>query len=125
MPLNRRRFLATAGLTTAAAIGLSPVAKAQRTVVGTALDYSAGVPSGRSVKAAGHLGAVRYVSERRPGADIALLAGLAVTVHGLAGRRSTHAGGLPSAVEDIVLGLPQRSAGSPLTAVDPAPGGRR
>lgn len=63
--------------------------------------------------------------ERRPGADIALLAGLAVTVHGLAGRRSTHAGGLPSAVEDIVVGLPQRSAGSPVTAVDPAPGGRR
>ncbi|MCT1598243.1 DUF1906 domain-containing protein [Corynebacterium sanguinis] len=68
MPLNRRRFLATAGLTTAAAIGLSPVAKAQRTVVGTALDYSAGVPSGRSVKAAGHLGAVRYVSQPRPNA---------------------------------------------------------
>lgn len=69
MPLNRRRFLATAGLTTAAAFGLAPVAKAQRAVVGTVLDYSAGVPSGRSVRAAGHLGAVRYVSQRRPGAE--------------------------------------------------------
>lgn len=68
MPLNRRRFLATAGLGTAAALGLAPTAKAQRTVVGTVLDYSAGVPSGNSVKIAGHLGAVRYVSQPRPDA---------------------------------------------------------
>ncbi|WP_040423157.1 DUF1906 domain-containing protein [Corynebacterium lipophiloflavum] len=66
MPLNRRRFLATAGLGTAAALGLAPTAKAQRTVVGTVLDYSAGVPSGNSIKIAGHLGAVRYVSQPRP-----------------------------------------------------------
>lgn len=48
----------------------TPLAQAQqRRILGTVVDYSAGVPSGRSVKAAGHLGAVRYVSERRPGAE--------------------------------------------------------
>lgn len=33
--------------------------------LGTVIDYFAGVPSARAVKAAGHLGAVRCVSERR------------------------------------------------------------
>nr|WP_083893959.1 DUF1906 domain-containing protein [Corynebacterium capitovis] len=37
--------------------------------LGTVLDYSAGVPSAAAVKAAGHVGAVRYVSQRRPGAE--------------------------------------------------------
>ncbi|WP_217702896.1 DUF1906 domain-containing protein [Corynebacterium sp. Marseille-P4321] len=73
--LNRRRFLqasAAAALTAGAASSVSaaPFANAQqRRVLGTVVDYSAGVPSARSVKAAGHIGAVRYVSERRPGAD--------------------------------------------------------
>ena len=38
-------------------------------VLGQVLDYAAGVPSARSIKDGGFLGAVRYVSERRPGAD--------------------------------------------------------
>lgn len=71
-PLDRRRFLKTAALAAAAGTvttaGLAPSAHAQRAVVGTVLDYSAGVPSGRSVKVAGHLGAVRYVSQPRPDA---------------------------------------------------------
>ncbi len=37
--------------------------------LGTILDYAAGVPSAASVKAAGHIGAIRYVSAKRPGAE--------------------------------------------------------
>lgn len=71
--MNRRRFLRSASVAAAAATTASllpATAQAQqRRVLGTVVDYAAGVPSARSVKAAGHLGAVRYVSERRPGAN--------------------------------------------------------
>lgn len=70
---SRRRFLgrasALAVLGTAGVAGVTriPSADAQnRRPIGTVLDYAAGVPSGRSVKAAGHMGAVRYVSHARP-----------------------------------------------------------
>ena len=56
----------------AAGISLTSTFAAAQTpgrIYGTVIDYSGGVPSARAVKAAGHLGAVRYVSERRPGAD--------------------------------------------------------
>lgn len=71
--LSRRAFLKAAALTAAApvavnAIGALPAATAA-TPIGKVLDYSAGVPSAASVKSRGYLGAVRYVSERRPGAD--------------------------------------------------------
>lgn len=73
--LSRRRFigrasaLAVLGVAGAAGVSHIPAADAQnRRPIGTVLDYSAGVPSGRSVKAAGHMGAVRYVSQARPGA---------------------------------------------------------
>ena len=68
--LNRRRFLQAAALSAAAATttGAFNPAYAQRRILGTVVDYSAGVPSGAAVKAAGHMGAVRYVSQRRPGA---------------------------------------------------------
>ena len=74
---NRRTFLksagaaaATAALAGSASAALSPSAQAQqRRVLGTVVDYSAGVPSASAVKAAGHMGAVRYVSDRRPGAE--------------------------------------------------------
>ena len=73
---DRRSFLKSAGAlaaTTAAAgaaaTALSPAAQAQqRRVLGTVIDYSAAVPSARAVKAAGHIGAVRYVSQPRPDA---------------------------------------------------------
>lgn len=67
---NRRRFLQTTALALAGAtLGSTAQAHAQGRVLGTVIDYAGGVPSGRAVKAAGHLGAVRYVSERRPGAN--------------------------------------------------------
>ena len=62
-------MLKAAAIATAAAAVSPGLAQAQGRVVGTVIDYSAGVPSARSVKAAGHMGAVRYVSERRPGAN--------------------------------------------------------
>ena len=88
MTLDRRSFLRRAGLGAAGAgavaAGLAPVAGAQSVVpealgglpgagagvpIGTVLDYASGPPSGAAVRAAGHLGAVRYCSERRPGSE--------------------------------------------------------
>ncbi|WIM68997.1 DUF1906 domain-containing protein [Corynebacterium breve] len=69
---TRRGFLKSASLALAAgAVGatVAPHAQAQGRILGTVIDYSAGVPSGKSVKAAGHLGAVRYVSNPRPDAQ--------------------------------------------------------
>ena len=75
--LNRRGFLRAAAIAVAAGtvgtvgtVGAAlPQARAQGAILGTVIDYSAGVPSAAAVKAAGHLGAVRYVSGRRPGAE--------------------------------------------------------
>lgn len=57
---------ATAG--TARTAPLAAAAPGPGPVLGQVLDYAAGVPSARSIKDGGFLGAVRYVSERRPGA---------------------------------------------------------
>jgi hypothetical protein len=37
--------------------------------LGTLIDYAGGVPSAEAILAAGHVGAIRYVSDRRPGAE--------------------------------------------------------
>lgn len=68
---NRRTFLRSAAVAVAAGtVGANlPQAHALGPVLGTVLDYSAGVPSGAAIRAAGHLGTVRYVSQRRPGAE--------------------------------------------------------
>lgn len=72
MTLSRRNMLRYAaigsGAVLASAIAAPGVAQG-RTVLGTIVDYSAGVPSASSIRAAGHMGAIRYVSDRRPGAD--------------------------------------------------------
>ncbi|BAU95215.1 hypothetical protein N24_0953 [Corynebacterium suranareeae] len=69
--LNRRGFLkAAAGLATIGTASMfMPKAHALGPVLGTVIDYAAGVPSAASIKNAGHLGAVRYVSQRRPGTE--------------------------------------------------------
>lgn len=54
--------LATAGITAPQAFALGPV-------LGTVIDYAAGVPDGAAIKEAGHIGSVRYVSQRRSGAE--------------------------------------------------------
>lgn len=68
---SRRNLFKASALAAAAgiiAVG-APQAQAQDRILGTVIDYAAGVPTAASVKAAGHIGAVRYVSGRRPGAD--------------------------------------------------------
>src|SRR5690606_37300851 len=71
-PINRRTFLkVAAGAAAAGAAGIlvAPTATALGPILGTVIDYAAGLPSAASIKAAGHLGAVRYVSQRRPGTE--------------------------------------------------------
>lgn len=70
--INRRTFLkAAVGMSAIGAAGIfaAPKAAAVGPVLGTVIDYAAGLPSAASIKAAGHLGAVRYVSNRRPGTE--------------------------------------------------------
>lgn len=88
MTFDRRTFLRRAGIGAAGAgalaAGITPAVAAQSSVpaglgplpgagagipIGTILDYASGPPSGAAVRAAGHMGAVRYCSERRPGAE--------------------------------------------------------
>ena len=74
MRVSRREVLKLAAVTTAAA-GLAtisgrlaaPVASAES--LGILFDYSAGVLKAADIKAAGALGAIRYVSDRRPNAQ--------------------------------------------------------
>jgi len=81
MPISRRQFFsaaAVAGLAGATAtlhpgdavadVALPPSLPAA-TNLGTLLDYSARVPSPLAIRAAGHAGVIRYVSDRRPGAE--------------------------------------------------------
>lgn len=69
-----RRTLFKAGAAAAAAgIVGSQVSVAQAAgpgpVLGTIIDFAVGVPSAAGIKRAGHLGAIRYVSKRRPGTE--------------------------------------------------------
>lgn len=76
-PINRRTFFKTTlAIAGAAALSATPAvtnslpeAKAQGPILGTVIDYSAGIPKAEEIKAAGHIGAVRYVSHRRPGTE--------------------------------------------------------
>ncbi|GAB3938984.1 DUF1906 domain-containing protein [Corynebacterium tapiri] len=63
------KIAAASALAGTAATALPRVAMADQRVLGTVIDYAAGVPSAQAVKNAGHIGAVRYVSARRPGAE--------------------------------------------------------
>lgn len=81
MPFTRRQFLASAAATAGvSALGagaaradlLLPPSQASGTSHGTLLDYSREVPSPVAIRTAGHLGVVRYVSDRRPGAEYML-----------------------------------------------------
>lgn len=43
--------------------------RARAESLGTLVDYAAGVPSAAAIRDAGHTGVIRYVSDRRPGAE--------------------------------------------------------
>lgn len=68
--ISRRRVLQLGAASIAAVTISKPLAaQAQGRILGTVVDYAAGVPNAADIKAAGHLGSVRYVSERRPGTE--------------------------------------------------------
>ena len=90
---RRGLFKAGALALTAGAIGAAaPNAAALGPVRGTIIDFSAGVPSPQAIKNAGHMGAIRYVSDKRPGA--AWMTGKPVT---LKETKANAAAGLPTA----------------------------
>jgi len=66
--MSRRTMLKLAAATPAA-LGLGALAPASASAesLGILFDYAAGVLSAADIKAAGGLGAIRYVSDRRPG----------------------------------------------------------
>lgn len=92
--LSRRGLLKASALAlTAGAIGTAaPSAAALGPVRGTIIDFSSGIPSPTAIKRAGHIGAIRYVSNKRPGA--AWMTGKPVTLQEAA---ANAAAGLPTA----------------------------
>ncbi|MEV6324865.1 DUF1906 domain-containing protein [Nocardia sp. NPDC051787] len=58
---------AAAAAVVGATAGAAPASA--RPSFGTLVDYAGGVPSAAAIKEAGHLGVIRYVSDRRPGAE--------------------------------------------------------
>lgn len=70
MQVSRRGLFKFAAAGTAAA-GVAALAGPAAANAGpaTLIDYSAGVPSPLGIRLAGHVGAIRYVSDRRPGAE--------------------------------------------------------
>ncbi|GAJ79301.1 hypothetical protein NBRGN_006_00410 [Nocardia brasiliensis NBRC 14402] len=69
MSLSRRRLFGYAAATAALGVTAAAAPAAARQSLGTLIDYSGGVPSAQGIKEAGHLGVIRYVSDRRPGAE--------------------------------------------------------
>lgn len=71
--ISRRSFLtgavAALGGTALAVATAGTAHAAPGPIRGTVIDFAAGVPSAQSIKNAGHLGSVRYVSRRRPGTE--------------------------------------------------------
>ncbi|MCA2206121.1 MULTISPECIES: DUF1906 domain-containing protein [Nocardia] len=66
--VTRREFFGFAAAATTLGLGLAATPAAAQSY-GTLVDYAAGVPSAEAIKAAGHIGVIRYVSDRRPGAE--------------------------------------------------------
>lgn len=100
--------------------------------LGTLLDYAAGIPSATAIGAAGYQGVIRYVSDRRPGAewmagkpfgrpeaDALRAKGLAIVSCYQYGKESTAdwLGGFPAGVDHARRGLAiHNAAGGPPTA---------
>ncbi|GAA4487760.1 DUF1906 domain-containing protein [Rhodococcus olei] len=73
MQISRRELFKYAAVGSAAlgvtALGSNSMVAQAAPAAGTLVDYAGGVPSAEAIAAAGHLGAIRYVSDRRPGAE--------------------------------------------------------
>ncbi|MEV6059153.1 DUF1906 domain-containing protein [Nocardia asteroides] len=68
VPVTRREFFGFAAAAATVGLGLSAAPAAAQSF-DTLVDYAAGVPSAEAIAAAGHIGVIRYVSDRRPGAE--------------------------------------------------------
>ncbi|MET7771170.1 DUF1906 domain-containing protein [Nocardia sp. NPDC005366] len=67
MDLSRRELFA---LTAAVAVvGVTAPTVSAAGELGTLIDYAGGVPDAAAIRDAGHIGVIRYVSDRRPGAE--------------------------------------------------------
>lgn len=69
--LSRRALLGYTAAALAAGVAgpAAGIPRATAAPLGTLLDYAAGVPSAAAIRSAGHTGVIRYVSDRRPGAE--------------------------------------------------------
>ncbi|MFE6860083.1 DUF1906 domain-containing protein [Nocardia sp. NPDC057668] len=133
--MNRRSLFAGAAALAAglsAGFAIPAPAAARRQEIGTLLDYAGGVPAAHAIGAAGHMGVIRYVSDRRPGAewmagkpllagevDALAAAGLSVVSCYQFGKGPTAdwRGGYEAGVEHATRGLLlHKAAGGPDTA---------
>ncbi|WP_327141986.1 DUF1906 domain-containing protein [Nocardia sp. NBC_01327] len=133
--VNRRAFLlGGAVIATGISAGLTLPAPnaAARQQIGTLLDYAGGVPDAGAISADGHIGVIRYVSDRRPGAewmagkpllarevDALSAAGLSVVSCYQFGKGPTAdwRGGLAAGIQHATRGLVlHKAAGGPDTA---------
>ncbi|WP_067467677.1 DUF1906 domain-containing protein [Nocardia amamiensis] len=68
-PVSRRDLFVYAAAAAAAGVAAGAAPASAGPPLGTLIDYAGGVPSAAAIKEAGHLGVIRYVSDRRPGAE--------------------------------------------------------
>jgi hypothetical protein len=69
IPVSRRDLFAYAAAAAVVGVTAAAAPAAARPSLGTLIDYSGGVPSAAAIRDAGHVGVIRYVSDRRPGAE--------------------------------------------------------
>ncbi|MFG1791691.1 DUF1906 domain-containing protein [Nocardia sp. NPDC049149] len=67
--VSRRELFGYAAAAVAVGVTASAAPASATGAFGTLIDYAGGVPSAEAIRAAGHLGVIRYVSDRRPGAE--------------------------------------------------------
>ncbi|MCP2290226.1 DUF1906 domain-containing protein [Nocardia amikacinitolerans] len=69
LDLSRRKLFAYTAAAAALGVTGSATSASATGTLGTLIDYSGGVPSADAILEAGHVGVIRYVSDRRPGAE--------------------------------------------------------
>ncbi|MGW4365994.1 DUF1906 domain-containing protein [Nocardia takedensis] len=66
---RRDLFAFSAAAAVVAAVPSTAASASAAGRLGTLLDYAGGVPAAEAIRDAGHIGVIRYVSDRRPGAE--------------------------------------------------------
>ncbi|MFE7743471.1 DUF1906 domain-containing protein [Nocardia sp. NPDC057455] len=67
--VSRRDLFAYAAAAAVVGVTAAATPAAAQPSLGTLIDYAGGVPSAAAIRDAGHVGVIRYVSDRRPGAE--------------------------------------------------------